>query len=123
MFLDNKAFLLRFLEKREWWGLLLVCHVFAWTVYASICCMLSLCLSAFTTNRYVLAGVPVVACLGISYFSQATGTQAWLDPFFVTLEYRPEGNGLLHTFAYQFEACTVLGLIYWRKLEGRLRNG
>lgn len=117
--------LLHMFDKQEWWILLLVCHIFARMVFASICGMFSLCLSAFTGNRYVLAGAPVVGCLGVSYFSQALRIQSWLNPFQITLEYFStlDGNGLLHTIAYQFIAYIFFGIVYWKRQEGRFRDG
>lgn len=112
--------LLTFIRDRGWAILELFILILCRMVTASVCSMISLALSAFTSSRYILVGAPVVSYLGLELIGYAAVW--WVSLPYINLDSNPIMM-LCRPFAYQTVSCTLLGLIYWRCSERRLRNG
>lgn len=112
----------QYLDNHDLWGIMLGLEVFSHMAFAAICCMVTLALSAFTSNRYILVGGPFLGTMGLTLIFQYNRLW-WLSPTCVKIDYQGEFATIFYTLIYLAAACAVLGLVYWYQTERRLRDG
>ena len=113
-----------FLAGQGWYPLITGFYILTRMMYAAVCCMESLVLSAFISDRYLLVGMPYVCVWGISLIADMNGLPL-LSPSRIPLDVFEvhEGGSILYSTVYSVILCALLGLIYWRRCERRLRHG
>lgn len=110
--------------QKNWYFMMVACYILTRMLFSAICCMISLTLSAFFSDRYILVGTPYLYYMALAIFTQTTGTSKYLGLDRIPLDMSASMEGSLrHSVLYSVVCCTLLGAIYWYRIKRRLNDG
>lgn len=116
--------LLIFFAEKNWHFMIVACYILTRMLFSAICCMISLTLSTFFSDRYILVGTPYLYYMALAIFTQTTGTSKYLGLDRILLDMSADLEGSLrHSVLYSVVCCALLGAIYWCRIKRRLKNG